>query len=60
MEVELLMYYCRALSTSGISFRKNTALNNLYQGQLKKIAKVIGTLHEDLQYDYLREMERLN
>jgi len=60
VEVELLMYYCSALSTSGISFRKNTVLNNLYQCQLKKITKVIGTLHEDLQYDYLREMDRLN
>ena len=60
VEVELLLYYCNSLLTSGIAFRKNTALNNLYQGQLKKIAKVISTMHEDLQYDYLRELARLN
>ena len=58
-EVELLLYYSNALRDSGIAFKKNTALNNLYQAQLKKIAKVISTLHEDLQYDYLRELERL-
>ncbi|MES2890377.1 MAG: hypothetical protein V4725_00145 [Bacteroidota bacterium] len=58
-EVELLLYYCSSLSASGIAFKKNTALNNLYQGQLKKIAKVIGTMHEDLQYDYLRELDKL-
>lgn len=59
-EVELLLYYCQALSASGIAFKKNTALNNLYLAQQKKISKVVATMHEDLQYDYLRELDRLS
>ncbi len=58
-EVELLLHFCRTLLSSPIPIRKNTVLNNLYQFQLKKIAKVIDTLHEDLQYDYLKELEKL-
>ena len=55
-EVELLLYYIDALSLSGISMRRNTALTNLYLGQVKKVTKVIATLHEDLQYEYLKKL----
>ncbi len=58
-EVQLLLHFCTTLDDSGISYKKNTALNNLYLSQLKKIEKVISTLHEDLQYDYLRQLDKL-
>lgn len=58
-EVELLLHFCRTLSDSPIPIHRNTVLNNLYQFQLKKIAKVIAILHEDLQYDYLKNLEKL-
>ncbi|MEO5892839.1 MAG: hypothetical protein ABIQ31_21495 [Ferruginibacter sp.] len=58
-EVELLLYFCSRLVSSAIPFHKSTALVNLYQSQLKKIGKVIATLHEDLQYDYLKELKKL-
>jgi hypothetical protein len=58
-EVELLLYFCGKIKNSSIPIHKNTALNNLYQFQLKKITKVIATLHEDLQYDYLKELKIL-
>ena len=58
-EVELLLYFCSSMVNSGIPFHKSTVLNNLFQFQLKKIAKVIATLHEDLQYDYLKEFKKL-
>ena len=58
-EVELLLYFCNRLLHSAIPIRKSTVLINLYQFQLKKIAKVIATLHEDLQYDYLKELKKL-
>jgi hypothetical protein len=32
---------------------------NLYATQLKKINKELSKLHEDLQYDYLKEIEAL-
>lgn len=59
-EVELLLHFCTTLRRSGISLKTNTVLNNLYQFQIKKVAKVIATLHEDLQYDYLKEIENLS
>jgi hypothetical protein len=59
VEVELLLYYCRVLKQSGIPIRKTTALTNLYEAQLKKIKKALPSLHEDLQYDYSRELEEL-
>jgi hypothetical protein len=58
-EVELLLHYCTNLKGSKIPFHKSTALEKLYYGQLKKIRAAIATMHEDLQYDYLREVERL-
>ena len=58
-EVELLLYFCSVLLNSSIPIHKSTVLINLYQFQLKKIAKVIATLHEDLQYDYLKELKKL-
>lgn len=58
-EAELLIYFCAALKQSGIPLHKSTALKNLYGNQVKKIKKVIASLHEDLQYDYLKEVEKL-
>ena len=60
VEVELLLHFCMVLCSSKISFRKSTALNNLYTAQLKKIKAAISTLHEDLQYDYIRQLEGLS
>lgn len=59
-EAELLIHYCKTLKGSKIQFRKSPALLNLYLGQIKKINKAVDTMHEDLQYDYLREIEQLN
>jgi hypothetical protein len=58
-EAELLLYFCSKVKKSGIRIDSNTVLNNLYQQQLKKIDKVLSSLHEDLQYDYKKELERL-
>ena len=59
MEIELLLHFCNTLKASGIPFHKSTALKNLYLAQLKKISKNIDTLHEDLQYDYLKMLNKL-
>jgi len=58
-EVELLTYFLRKLNTSGIAYRDSPVLINLYRTQLKKVRGVIDGLHEDLQYDYLRELKGL-
>ncbi|HEY6504262.1 MAG TPA: hypothetical protein VIZ28_09835 [Chitinophagaceae bacterium] len=58
-EVELRIYFCMQLKESGIPIDRNPVINNLYLSQLKKISSVLATLHEDLQYDYQREMKEL-
>lgn len=58
-EVELLIYFCNKLKASGIRINKSVALTNLYNNQIKKIKTVIGTLHEDLQHDYSKQIEQL-
>ena len=58
-EAELRIYYCKQLKNSGLPIQKSQQLINLYQNQLKKINAVIEKLQEDLQYDYLKEVEGL-
>jgi hypothetical protein len=57
---ELLIYFCSALNNSGIDYKKSTALVNLYAAQIKKINKYIDSMHEDLQYDFRKQMKSLD
>jgi hypothetical protein len=59
-EVELLLHFCHTLKHSSIPIKNSQVLINLYQAQIKKVAKIIATLHEDLQYDYLKELDKLS
>ena len=58
-EVELLMYYCLKMRKSGRSLHNSLAITNIYIRQMAKIKKTIATLHEDLQFDYQEELNRL-
>ena len=58
-EIELRIFFCKKINSSGIPFQRNTVINNLYEAQLKKIHTVLATLHEDLQYDYLKELKTI-
>ncbi len=58
-EVELRLHFCQVLGASGLRNYHNTVINNLYEAQLKKIEAVIASMHEDLQYDYRKELTGL-
>ena len=60
VEIELYVYFCSSMKDLNISIDKNPVLSNIYQNQLKKIDKAVSTLHEDLQYDYLKEIKKLH
>jgi hypothetical protein len=60
VETELLIHFCSRLRDSGIPFEKSTVLANLYHNQLKKAGKTITALHEDLQHDYRKALQRLS
>lgn len=59
-EIELLLYFCEKLKSINPSFKRNSALTNLYYRQMETIKKKVATLHEDLQYDYKMELEELS
>lgn len=59
-EAELLIYFCTKMKQAGLLSSYSIQLNNLYEQQLKKIGKVIAAQHEDLQYDYQRQLDRLS
>lgn len=57
--IELLMYFCYKLKNSGIPFHKSQLIVNMYEQQLKKIRTLIAGLNNDLQMDYINELEKL-
>ena len=59
VEIELLIYFCTSMKALDVSIKNNQVLSNIYQNQIKKINKAIAGLHKDLQYDYLRELNKL-
>lgn len=59
LAVELLIYFCSKLKHSGIPYHKSQLIVNLYAQQLKKINTLISSLHEDLQQDYLNDLEKI-
>jgi hypothetical protein len=58
-EAKLLLFFCNTLRESGIPIEKNPVIKNMYGNQLKKISKTIAGMHEDLQYEYNRELDEL-
>lgn len=59
-ELELLIYFCRKMKTSGLSLRYGTVLGNLYFRQYEQAKKVLNSLHEDLQLDYEDEFKKIS
>lgn len=55
-EVDLLIHFCRKFNESEIPLHRSVTLTNLYQRQIQRIKKALQTLHEDLQYDYEKEV----
>lgn len=58
-EAELIIYFLHKLKNSGIPYHKNKVLVNLYNTQFKKVNTCISKLHQDLQYDFNKELESL-
>lgn len=58
-ELELRIFFCSWMKNSGLDFRQSKVLENLFEGQMKKIDTVYNKLHEDLQYDFRNAIEEL-
>ena len=59
-EIDLLIYYCTKLKKFKPSIQNNVALRNLYLRQIGTIREKLGSLHEDLQFDYGLELKVLD
>ena len=59
-EVELLLYYCHKIKNLKPSINNNLTLTNIYLRQINNIEKKLTKLHEDLQYDYREQLNKLN
>lgn len=58
-EVKLRIYFCNLMQENPIDLASSKVLFNIYTRQIEKIKKVISTLHEDLQYDYMQLLKNL-
>lgn len=56
---ELLIYFCRKVKQTKIPIHKSARLQNLFNTQVKRIRSAVSFLHEDLQADFLRELDEL-
>jgi hypothetical protein len=59
LAAELHIYFCTKLKQSGIPYHKSQLLVNLFEQELKKINTLIQSLHEDLQQDYMNDLEKI-
>ena len=59
-EITVLIHFCKQIKALKIDYTKSTAMVNLYNSQLKKISKAMKTLHEDLQYEYEKDLELIS
>lgn len=56
---ELHIYFLKKLKQTKIPIEKSARLVNLKAAEIKKVKALIDALHEDLQYDYLKELEEV-
>ena len=59
VELEILLHYCNNFSKIALDWKRSTLLSNMYKAQIKKITEAIDSMHEDLQYDYQRALQKL-
>jgi hypothetical protein len=56
---EVQLYFIRKIKEGGIPIHESARLENLFNAQVKKIRSLTASLHEDLQADYIRELEEI-
>lgn len=59
-EVELLLHFCACLKSFQPSIYNNLVLKNIFDKQLELAQKAMLKVHEDLQYDYQLELDKLS
>ncbi|MHB1920995.1 MAG: hypothetical protein ACYCOO_02045 [Chitinophagaceae bacterium] len=58
-EVQWRLHFCWQWNRAKFNFGRNPAASKLYQQQINKLKDLIAQLHEDLQFEYLQQLESL-
>ena len=58
-EVQVRLHFCRRLRDSETPLRRSRVLFNMYQGQLKKVSKIIEKMHDDVRREIETEISEL-
>ena len=58
-EADILLYFCVKWKQLKPAYKKSLQMINMYDRQLSMAKKAIDSLHEDLQYDFNLELEKL-
>lgn len=58
-EAELLLYFCLKLKSMKPSMNRSQRIQNVFETQVRMIKKAIDKLHEDLQFDFKLELDKL-
>lgn len=59
-ELDLRIYFCKKVRAVRIDLDSSKIISNLYYREIEKIKTAFLKLHEDLQYDYKEELEKLS
>lgn len=58
-EASLLIYFCKTLQNEYPTYKRSISLKNLFNRQIGMAKKAVATLHEDLHFDFIQELELL-
>ena len=58
-EVEIRLQFCTNMKALASHFPYNQAFSNMYQQQIKKLWTLTELVHEDIRFDYKRQIEHL-
>lgn len=58
-EAALLLYFCETMRKEFPTYARYAVLRNMYTKQLEMAQKAVNKLHEDLQYDFEKDLEEL-
>ncbi|HRN79697.1 MAG TPA: hypothetical protein PKY29_02985 [Ferruginibacter sp.] len=58
-EVRLRLHFCKNMYAKGLHQSRSTQIRNMFESQRTYAGNTIQKMHEDLQYEYVRELDRL-
>ncbi len=58
--VQVLLFICKEMNRLPLNFTRSASLVNIVTSTRNKLLKHIEILHEDLQYEYKKEFQKLN